>query len=105
MLTDKFRSHLAAKSELIPSVEHATVQYENNRSELSHQPARQQEKQMRRFKAQEQRFLSFHSSLNNLSRLGSRLFPTKSYRIFRDRPFAERTRGKWLSKVGHNSSR
>jgi putative transposase len=60
VVTDKLRSYSAAKSELIPSVEHSTQQYENNRCELSHQPTRQQEKQMRRFKsqAQAQRFLS-----------------------------------------------
>ena len=43
VVTDKLKSYSAAKNELIPSVEHSTVQYENNRCELSHQPARQQE--------------------------------------------------------------
>ena len=54
VVTDKLQSYSAAKKELIPSVEHATVQYENNRCELSHQPSRQQKKQMRKFKSQGQ---------------------------------------------------
>ena len=52
IVTDKLASYSAAKKELIPSVEHSTVQYENNRCELSYQPTRQQELQMRRFKSQ-----------------------------------------------------
>jgi putative transposase len=50
IVTDKLRSYSAAKKELIPSVENSTQQYENNRCELSHQPSRQQESQMRKFK-------------------------------------------------------
>ena len=39
---------------------HRTGQYENNRAEASHQPTRQQERQMRQFKSpgQAQRFLA-----------------------------------------------
>jgi putative transposase len=40
IVTDKLRSYLAAKKELIPFIEHPTKQYENNRCELSHQPSR-----------------------------------------------------------------
>ena len=59
IVTDKLRSYSAAKREIMPRVDHSTQQYENNRCELSHQPGRQQERQMRRFKSQEQaqRFL------------------------------------------------
>jgi putative transposase len=62
IVTDKLRSYSAAKKELIPDVEHSTQQYENNRCELSHQPGRRQERQMRKFKSQgqAQRFLSCH---------------------------------------------
>ena len=49
---DKLTSYSAAKKELILSVEHSTVQYENNRYELSHLLTRQQERQMRKFKSQ-----------------------------------------------------
>jgi putative transposase len=40
IVTDKLKSYSAAKRELMPSVEHSTKQYENNRCELSHQPSR-----------------------------------------------------------------
>jgi putative transposase len=43
VVTDKLTSYAAAKKELIPSVEHSTVQYANNGCELSHQPTRQQD--------------------------------------------------------------
>jgi len=78
----------------MPSVEHFTRQYENNRCELSHQPSRQQERQMRRFKFHRyaQRFLSCHGVVNNLFRLGRHLMKAKHYRILRNRSFTEWTR-------------
>ena len=90
IVTDKLRSYSAAKKELMPWVEHSTQQYENNRCELSHQPGRQQERQMRKFKSQgqAQRFLSFHG-VNNLFRLGRNSMKGSHYRIFRDRAFVE----------------
>ena len=70
IITDKLRSYQAALREIAPSLSHITDQYENNRAEVSHQPTRQQERQMRRFKSpgQAQRFLSFHGLVNNLFR-------------------------------------
>ena len=52
----------AALRTVMPSVVHSTMQYENNRAEVSHQPTRQRERQMRRFKSvgHAQRFLSVH---------------------------------------------
>ena len=47
IITDKLRSYRAALREIAPSVTHITDQYENNRAEVSHQPTRQQERQMR----------------------------------------------------------
>jgi len=66
------RSYSAVRREIMPSVDHSTQQYENNRCELSHQLGRQQERQMRRFKShgQAQRFLSCHGIVNNLFTLG-----------------------------------
>mgnify|MGYP005992137627 CR=1 FL=1 len=91
IVTDKLTSYSVAKKELVPSVDHSTVQYENNRCELSHQPTRQQERQMRRFKSQgqAQRFLSCHGVVNNLFRSGRHLMKAKHDRIFRDRSFIE----------------
>ena len=72
IVTDKLKSYSAAKRELMPSVDHSTQQNDNNGCELSHQPSRQQERQMRRFKSQgqAQRFLSCHGVVNNMFRLG-----------------------------------
>jgi len=60
LITDKLRSYSAAHRTIMPSVTHVTERYANNRAEVSHQPTRQRERQMRRFKstAQAQRFLS-----------------------------------------------
>ena len=51
LITDKLRSYSAAHRTVLPSVVHSTDQYENNRAEVSHQPTRQRERQMRRFKS------------------------------------------------------
>ena len=48
LITDKLRSYSAAHRTVLPSVVHSTEQYENNRAEVSHQPTRQRERQMRR---------------------------------------------------------
>jgi putative transposase len=94
IITDKLRSYSAAKRDIMPSVSHSTEQYENNRCELSQQPTRRQERQMRRFKSQghAQRFLSCHGVLNNLFRLGRHLMRAKNYRTLRERVFNEWTR-------------
>ena len=49
LITDKLRSYSAAHRTVLPSVVHSTDQYEDNRAEVSHQPTRQRERQMRRF--------------------------------------------------------
>ncbi len=79
----------AAHRELIPTIPHATGQYENNRVEVSHQPTRQRERQMRRFKSvgQAQRFLSIHAAVQNLFRVGRHLLRSCHHRLLRDRAF------------------
>ena len=71
LVTDKLRSYAAAHRKVMPSVLHDTAAYANNRAEVSHQPTRQRERQMRRFKspAQAQRFLSVHGITRNLFRV------------------------------------
>ena len=51
LITDNLRSYSAACRSVMPSVVHRTDQYANNRAEVSHQPTRQRERQMRRFKS------------------------------------------------------
>jgi len=65
MVTDKLKSYAAAKQEILPSVEHRQHRYLNNRAENSHQPTRQRERTMRRFKSagHAQRFLSAHGPI------------------------------------------
>ena len=54
MITDKLKSYGAAKRTIFPGVTHDTGQYANNRTELSPQPTRVREQQMRRFKSSRQ---------------------------------------------------
>jgi putative transposase len=91
MITDKLKSYSAAQREVMPLVTHSTEQYQNNRSEVSHEPTRQRERQMRRFKSMKhaQRFLSVHGVVNNLFRLGRHLLRACHYRMFRTKAFCE----------------
>jgi len=91
LVTDKLRSYGAAHRSVMPSVAHDTRQYANNRAEVSHQPTRQRERLMRRFKSagQAQRFLSVHGAVQNLFRLGRQHLRSVNYRLLRDRSFKE----------------
>ena len=73
----------------MPSVNHDTEQYANNLAEVSHQPTRQRERQMRTFKspAQTQRFLSVHGVLLNLFRVGRHKLKSAHHRMLRARSF------------------
>ncbi len=64
-------------------------QYENSRAEVSHQPTRQRERQMRRFKsaAHLQRFASVHGVVQNLFRVGRHLLRAAHHRLLRARSF------------------
>ena len=63
IITDKLRSYGAAKEELLPGVEHRQHKGLNNRAENSHQPTRERERRMQRFKSpgHAQKFLSAYS--------------------------------------------
>lgn len=91
LITDKLRSYSAAHRELIPSVIHSTQQYANNRAEVSHEPTRERERQMRRFKSvgQAQRFLAVHGVFGNHFRLGRHLLRAVHYREFRSRALVD----------------
>ena len=89
LITDKLRSYSAAHRMIMPSVEHSTKQYQNNRAEVSHQPTRQRERQMRRFKSAShaQRFLSVHRLVLNLFRVGRHLLRAANHRLLRTHSF------------------
>ena len=90
IVTDKLRSYAAAHRSVMPSVVHDTRRYANNRAEGSHQPTRQRERQMRRFKSagHAQRFLSVHAVVHNLFNLGRHRLRSHNYRLLRGHAFA-----------------
>ena len=91
LVTDELKSYGAAHRVTMPSVNYITARYENNRAEVSHQPTRQRERQMRRFKsaAQAQRFLSVHGVILNLFRFSRHRMRSENYRWLRARSFKD----------------
>jgi putative transposase len=91
MITNKLKSYSAAHREVMPSVMQSSEQYENNRAEVSHEPTRQRERQMRRLKTagQAQRFLTVHGAVGNLFRLGRHVIRATHYREFRSGAFSQ----------------
>ena len=65
LITDKLASYGAAKREALPSVEHRQHRRLNNRAENAHQPTRERERRMRRFKSpgRAQRFLAAYGPI------------------------------------------
>ena len=91
LVTDKLKSYGAAHRVMMPSVHHSTGRYENNRAEVSHQPTRQRERQMRGFKSagQAQRFLSVHGVILNFFRFSRHQMGSENYRWLRARAFKD----------------
>lgn len=89
IITDKLKSYAAAKAAIMPGVEHRQHKGLNNRAEVSHQPTRLREKQMRRFKSagHAQRFLSAHAPINNLFRCRRHRLGRVEYRELREKAF------------------
>jgi putative transposase len=71
MITDKLTSYGAAKSEIIPAIEHRQHKGLNNREEKFAPADATTRVQMKQFKSagQAQRFLSAHDQINNLFHL------------------------------------
>ena len=88
-MTDELKSYPAAHRQIMRGAIHVTDRYANNRAEVSHDPTRQRERFMRRFKSvgKAQRFLSVHGVVQNLFRLGWHLLRARNYRSFRMRVF------------------
>lgn len=82
IITDKLKSYSAAKREILPGVEHRQHRYLNNRAENSHQPTRQRERRMQRFKSpgQAQRFLAAYGPIAQHFRPRRRRFSAPVYR-------------------------
>ena len=89
LVTDKLGSYRVAHRDLMPLVTHDTRRYANNRAEVSHQPTRQRERQMRGFTSSDhaQRFLHVHGVIQNLFRVGRHLLRAAHHRMLRARSF------------------
>ena len=74
----------------MPGVEHRQRKGLNNRTELSHQPTRQRERQMCRFKSpgHVQRILSAHGQINNAFRCQRNRLSAEEYRHVRTQAFS-----------------
>jgi putative transposase len=82
IITDQLKSYRAALREILPDVEHRQHRYLNNRAENSHQPTRQRERRMGRFKSpgQAQRFLSAYGPISQHFRPRRHRLPAIEYR-------------------------
>jgi putative transposase len=82
MITDGLKSYGAALRESLPSVEHRQHRYLNNRAENSHQPTRQRERRIQRFKSagHAQRFLAAYGPIASHFRPRRHRFSAPAYR-------------------------
>jgi len=82
IVTDKLKSYGAAKQQILPGVEHRQHRYLNDRAENSHQPTRQRERRMQRFKSSghAQRFLSAYGPIAQHFRPRRHQVPARKYR-------------------------
>lgn len=82
MVTDKLRSYRKAHRVVCKSAEHRSHKRLNNIIENSHQPTREKERQMRKFKdpGNTQRFLSAMGSFLNLLKVGRYKHSAKEHR-------------------------
>ena len=89
IITDKLRSYAAAKRIVMPGVAHRQHRYLNNRAENSHQPTRERERRMRRFKSGEhaQRFVDVRGIVASHFRPRRHLLSAADYRELRSKRF------------------
>ncbi len=89
IITDKLASYSAARREVLPSVEHRRHKGLNNRAENSHQPTRERERRMRRFKSpgHAQRFLAAYGPIASHFRPGRHRLTAAVYRETRAERF------------------
>src|SRR6266545_155733 len=87
---DKLGSYAAAKKEVLPSVEHRQHKRLNNRAENSHQPTRQREQTMRKFKSpgHAQRFLAAQGPIRDHFCPRRHRLSAHEYRTIRQERFA-----------------
>jgi putative transposase len=83
IVTDRLASYAAAKSVVMPSATHLRGWRQNNRVEHSHQPVRQRERDLQRFKSLRHaaRFCSVFSTVCNQFRPGRHALSAPNYRM------------------------
>lgn len=83
VVTDKLASYNQPCAEILPNSVHIRDKGANNRAENSHQPTRQRERRMKRFKsaAQAQKFLSIFSEIGNLFALARHTMSAANHRF------------------------
>ncbi len=89
VLTDKLASDGAAMRDVLPRVEHRQHQRPNNRAENAHQPTRERERRMRRFKSRghAQRFLAAYGPIAGHFRPRRHRLTAAAYRATRTERF------------------
>ncbi len=90
IIIDKLASYGAARRAVLPSVEHRQHKRLNNRAENSHQPTRERERRMRRFKSpgHAQRFLAAYGPIAGHFRPRRHRLTAAAYRETRAERFA-----------------
>ncbi len=91
IITDKLGSYAAAKAEVLPGVQHIQDMRANSRAESSHQPTRDRERRIRRFKSagHAQRFLATFGVIASFFRPGRHLLAARNYREIMRRRFIQ----------------
>jgi len=97
MVTDKLASYGAAMRDVLPGVEHRRHKGRNNRAENAHQPTRERERRMRRFKSagHAQRFLAAYGPIVGHCRPRRHRLTAHDYRQTRAERFAT-----WRAVIG-----
>jgi putative transposase len=90
IISDTLASYGAAKREILPRVEHRRHKGLNNRAENAHQPTRERERRMRRFKSpgHARRFLAAYGPIAAHFRPRRHRLTAAAYRATRDQRFA-----------------
>jgi transposase-like protein len=89
LVTDKLRSHGAAKSQMRSCARHEQGSRKNNRVENSRLPVRRRERKMQRFKSpgSAQRFLSVHAAVHETFNVQRHHTSCRTLRVFREEAF------------------